>query len=351
MDGPIPRRILLVQTSFLGDVVLTTALDRRLRDAFPAAEIAWMVRPDAASIVEPLLGKEHVLVYDKRGGDRGFSGIGRVAGRLREREFDAAIAVQRSLRTALVLRRAGIPNVVGFAGSPGSWLYDRRVPAAGAHARDRLVALASGLGVAPAPPPMPRLVVDPEAAAAVRTRLAEAGFGAGSDFLVLAPGSAWETKRWPPERFGEAASRLLGSIAEAAVVVGGAGDASLAAGLREAAGVSGTKILDWTGQTSIPELIALVAEARLLVGNDSAPGHIAAATGTPVVSLFGPTVPAQGFAPLGEAAVVVERRDLGCRPCSRHGGRRCPIGTHECLQELPAEAVEAAARELLGAGT
>lgn len=344
----MPRRILLVQTSFLGDVVLTTALDRRLRSAFPGAEITWMVRPDAAPIVAPLLGSEHVLVYDKRGADRGLRGIARTAGRLRECGFDAAIAVQRSLRTAFVLRRAGIPRIAGFAGSPGAWLYHRRVPVAGAHARDRLVALADGLDAPPAEPPLPQLVVDPEAAASARARLAAAGVAGDASLLVLAPGSAWETKRWPARRFGEAAAALLEDVAEFAVVVGGAADGVLASALREAAPGREDSILDWTGRTSIPELIALIAAARLVVGNDSAPGHIASATGTPMVSLFGPTVPAQGFAPLGDTAVVVERSALACRPCSRHGGRRCPIGTHECLEDLSAAQVVDAARVLLG---
>ncbi|MFP6662963.1 MAG: lipopolysaccharide heptosyltransferase II [Deltaproteobacteria bacterium] len=337
-----PQRILLAQTSFLGDVVLTTALARRLLEAFPAAEVHWLVRPDAREIITPLVGPERVLVYAKRAEDAGYRGLLRLAERLAARRFDVGIAVQRSLRTALVLRLARIPLRIGFSRAPGALFYNKRVAYVGAHARDRLVALAAGLGVDVAAPPLPRLQVDEASAASVQARLAAAGVEDTRPLVVLAPAAAWETKRWPPRHFAALAERLLGQGFGHALVVGAPGDGGLAAAIRAEVPAVAARILDWTGATTLAELIALIDRAALVVANDSAPGHIAAALGKPLVSCFGPTVAEQGFAPLGASVALVGRDDLACRPCSRHGTRVCPIGTHECLEGLEVEGVLAA---------
>jgi heptosyltransferase-2 len=346
------RRLLIAQTSFLGDVVLTTPLWRALRDALPDTEIWWLVRPDAAPIVAPLVGPERVLAFDKRGGDGGVGGMLRVAARLRALHFDLAIAVQRSLRTALTLALAGIPERIGFAGAAGATLYQHRVAHRGAHARDRLLALATPLGVAPSPAPDPELVTDPAADAAVARTFAAAGVADGAPLLVFAPGAAWDTKRWPATRFAELARQLVPAEFPHLVLIGTAGDrvhAQLIAAHVARAGATST-VIDLTGRTTTAELVAVLARATLLVANDSAPAHVAAALGRPVVSLFGPTVPAQGFAPLGAHVRVVERA-LRCRPCSRHGSAYCPIGTHECLNDLGAGDVATASRVLLDASS
>lgn len=333
--------------------MLTTPLWRALRDAFPEAEIWWLTRPDAAPLIAPLVGPDRVLTFDKRGKESGLAGMQAIAAKLRALRFDVAIAVQRSLRTAVTLALAGIPERVGFAGAPGSPLYQHRVPQRGAHARDRLLALATPFGIRPVPPPLPVLEIDPEAASAVAARLASAGVGDDERLLVIAPGSAWETKRWPAERFAEAACALVGQEVDRVVVVGTAGDAAHAATIAAALARrthGGSTTLDLCGRTSTAELVAVLARATLVLANDSAPAHVAAALRRPVVVAFGPTVPAQGFAPLGPCVRIVER-ELACRPCSRHGERFCPIGTHECMEDLPATAAVAAARALLAAAS
>lgn len=350
---PRRDRVLLAQTSFLGDVVLTTPLWRALRDALPDAEIWWLVRPDAAPLIAPLTGAGRVLVFDKRGGDAGLGGMWTVAERLRAQRFDVAIAVQRSLRTAVTLMLAGIPERIGFAGAAGSPLYQHRVAHRGAHARDRLLALAAPLIAIPRPAPAPELVADPGAAASLATKLTERGVGSHERLLLLAPGAAWETKRWPAERFAELACLLVPRVVDRVVVIGMPADAAHAA--RIAARLAAEQpaapaTVDLTGKTTTAELVAALARATLVVANDSAPAHVAAALGRPVLALFGPTVPAQGFAPLGPRVALLERA-LRCRPCSRHGGAFCPIGTHECLTELPAAQAARAAQALLDRAT
>jgi heptosyltransferase-2 len=197
------------------------------------------------------------------------------------------------------------------------------------------------------------LSVDPAAAAQVADLLAVAGVAEGTRLLALAPGSAWPTKRWPTSGFARAASALLSSAADRAVIVGAAGDrglaleiASLVARERTTGeGVGRESIIDLTGKTDVAGLVALLARATLVIANDSAPAHVAAALGRPTVAIFGPTVPRQGFAPLGTRVALAER-DLDCRPCSRHGGEACPIDTHACLAGLDVRVVLEAARRL-----
>jgi len=307
------------------------------------------VRPDAAALVAPAVGRDRVIAFDKRGGAAGVAGIVRTARAVREAGFDAAIAVQRSLRTALVLALAGVPRRIGFAGAPGAPFYHRRVVASGRHARDRLLSLVEGLDVPrPDPPPDPRLVVDPAASRAVATLLSEAGLAPSDRLLVVAPGSAWATKRWPAQRFGSLA-RALAPEFDAVAIVGAGGDAALAAAVVRGLSAGGGKTplaIDLCGRTDTAGLVAAIERSGLVVANDSAAGHVAGALGRPVVSLFGPTVPAFGFAPIGPRVRVVER-DLECRPCARHGGDACPIRTHACMESIEVAQVAAAAREAL----
>lgn len=343
------ERVLLAQTSFLGDVVLTTALARALESVLPEVEVWWLVRPQAVSLLEPTYGPGRVLAFDKYGRDGGPVGVARMARKLRSIGFTRTYGVQRSLRTAALLALARIPLRIGYAGSAGAWLYHRRVPKRGAHARDRLLALLGGdLGARPGGVEFaPHLDVDPAAAERVERRLAEAGAGRGEETIVVAPGSAWATKEWPADSFAKAALRLARPGRDRIVVLGTAADAGKARLVREVVGEQAdVEVIDATGETTIADAIAWLARARLVLANDSAPAHIAASFDRPLVSVFGPTVPAQGFAPLGPRVRIVEK-SLGCRPCSRHGGARCPIDTHECMVGLGVSEVVDAGRELL----
>jgi heptosyltransferase-2 len=153
----------------------------------------------------------------------------------------------------------------------------------------------------------------------------------------MAPGSIWGTKRWPG--YGDLARLLPGRI----VVVGGPADQAEAEAVIEGAP---DRVASAAGALGLRTTAALLERAAVLVSNDSAPLHLASAVGTPTVAVFGPTVPAFGFGPRGRA-LVVERYDLPCRPCSPHGPARCPLGHHRCMRDIPAATVRDAVRALL----
>src|SRR5439155_8591134 len=188
-------------------------------------------------------------------------------------------------------------------------------------------------------PPALHVPVAPEAA-----RRAAALVPPGPGPLVgVAPGSVWATKRWAPEGFAAVIAALAAEGARC-VVLGAPDEAALAEEIDRLAGGRATVL---AGRTDLATLVAVVDRLALLVANDSAPMHIACARGVPVVGVFCATTPALGYGPWGPRAAVVEA-DLACRPCARHGGRRCPRGTEDCMRLVAPAAVLAAARAALG---
>jgi len=331
-SGPIDGGTLVIQTAFLGDVVLTTGLISRLATQFGPVDM--LVTPGAVPLVETHPAVREALAYDKKGRDRGLRAWWRLVGTLRDRHYARAYLPHRSARSAALALAARIPIRIGFEGSAGAPLYTHRVarPDA-AHEAERLLALAS-----PAPGEIAELQValtDDDRAVAYAWLAAR---GIGDGFVVMAPGSVWGTKRWP--YYPELIKRLPGRI----VVIGGPGDRELAQTLVDAAP---DRVADATGAMSLRESAALLERAQLLITNDSAPLHLASALGTPTVAIFGPTVPAFGFGPRAPQSALIER-ELDCRPCSLHGPARCPLGHHRCMREIPPDSVRDAIHQLTG---
>src|SRR5579885_1292580 len=298
---PLGRRLLVPQTSFLGDVVLTTPLLRALRARLRPAHLTVLVRPEAAPLLAGHPDVDRVLVDDKRGRDRGVAGLVRTAVRLRRERFDLAVSPHRSLRTALVLAAAGIPHRVGFRDGPGAALYHVRVPRdPSRHAVERNLALLAPFGGASGAPRL-HLAVDPEAARRVAALLPP---GAGP-LVGIAPGSVWATKRWTVEGFARVAAALVADGARC-VILGAAEDRARAEAIRAQ---SGGRAVVLAGRTDVAGLVALIDRLSLLIGNDSAPMHVASARGVPVVAVFGaPT------------------RRARARSGERHGRRGAPSG-------------------------
>src|SRR5262245_5475691 len=334
--------LLVVQTSFLGDVVLTTPLFAALRRRLAPRRLAVLVRPEAAPLVEGHPDVDAVLIDDKRAGDAGLGGIARVARRLRGEAFDVVVSPHRSFRTALVLAAAGIPRRVGFADSHGAFLFHERVTRdRRQHDVERNLTLLEPFGATVG---LPRLHVPVHPAAVARAGdLIPEGRG---PLVGLAPGSVWATKRWHPDGFAGVA-RAMRDEGARVVVLGAPGEQAIAEDVVRRAGGGATVL---AGRTDLATLVAVIDRLALLVANDSAPMHLACARDTPVVAVFCATTPALGYGPWGPRSAVVQA-DLACRPCSRHGTGRCPRGTEDCMRLVTAGAVVAAARTLLSART
>jgi heptosyltransferase-2 len=330
---------LVVQTSFLGDMVLTTPLIAYLAERGPVDVVCT---PAAGALLANHPGVRDVIVYDKRGGDRGMGGFLRLAARLRSAKYDAAYHAQASARSGALTAAAGIRDRVGFATAAGRMFYTTRVaPIENMHHAARLLSLGTrdAGGSVAGESLRPRLYPGAAERDAVDSIL-----GPRRDqrmLVALAPGSVWATKRWP--YYPELAKRL--SRDAQIVVVGGTADAALATAIVDA---TSDGAIDTTGRLSLLASAELIGRAALLVTNDSSPLHLASAMNTPTLALFGPTVPEFGFGPLAEVAVTEGIASLPCRPCDKHGPQRCPLGHWKCMRDLSPEAVAAAVQRLLG---
>jgi len=321
--------VLVVQTAFLGDVVLTTPLLMALAEEFGPVDV--VTTPAAASLLVNHPAVHSVIPHDKRGSERGIGGIFRLASRLRARGYTRAYLPHVSWRSGLATWLAGIPERIGFADAPARASYTHRVARPeGTHETARLLALAGRSG-----PARPVLGITSEEQRSAGEWLAANGIS--DRFVALAPGSVWGTKRW--DKYPALAATLDLPV----VVIGGPGERDLAAEIVAAQPAARNAV----GELPLRVSAALLAQATALVTNDSLPLHLAQATGTPTVAIFGPTVPAFGFGPTGPRDVVVELAGLPCRPCSRHGPERCPLGHHRCIKDLEVVQVRTALDTIL----
>jgi heptosyltransferase-2 len=321
-----PGPVLVIQTAFLGDVVLTTPLLSRL--AARVGPVDVVTTPAAAELLETHPAVRRVIPYDKRGADRGLGGFRRLADQLADARYAGVFLPHRSWRSAALAACAHIPERIGFDDSPAAILYTKRVPRPrGGHESDRILALAEGAGPGE-PAPVVRLTLTDADRATADAWLKERKIT--GPFLAVAPGSIWGTKRWPG--YAELVARTTRPV----VVLGSAADRGLA---DEVAAAGAGRAHAAAGALSLRQSAAIIARADLLVTNDSAPLHLATGVGTPVVAVFGPTTPSQGFGPIGAGSRVVEQKGLWCRPCSPHGPATCPLGHHSCMQAIGVERV------------
>jgi len=331
---------LVIQTSFLGDLVLTTPLLAELARRGPVHVVAT---PAGAPLLARNPDVAGVTIYDKRGTARGVGGLANVAAELDAARSRAAVEgakdaaaylAQGSVRSAALARLAGFRTRVGFSTSAGRWLYTRRVLYRDdRHHAERLWGLATGnADVLPTPEQLrPRLFPGGAEREAVDRLVADGALGS-APLIALAPGSVWATKRWP--YYAELAARLPSHVRLA--VVGAKDDAPLAAEISAAAP---GRVVDATGRLSLLGSAELIRRCRVLITNDSAPQHLASAMGTPTITAFGPTVPEFGFGPLAPHSATAGVSGLDCRPCDRHGPARCPLGHWRCMRELDAAIV------------
>ncbi|MHB8418165.1 MAG: glycosyltransferase family 9 protein [Myxococcales bacterium] len=311
------------QPAYLGDVVFASPLTAALARRWPEAEVLFVARPPAHEIAQRLPGVSAVLIYDKRGKDRGLSGARRVLAELRAHRPELWLSLHGSLRSGLFARAARAHRSFGPAREPGSLLFGARVSFRGLSFPARAVALAAAIGL--------------EADPAIELRLGEQERAVGREIVggvpavALIPGSEWETKRWPAARFAELARRLR-ARGRRPVLLGAPGERRLCAEIAALAG----GCLDLCGG-SVSEALAVLSACEAALGGDSGLVHAARALAVPTVALFGPTDPRRHVAAPRQALVSL---GLSCSPCSDHGSRRCPLGHHRCLSDLSAERAE-----------
>lgn len=320
-------KILILQTAFLGDVVLATPLIEKLHRHFPTAQIDFLLRKGNEGLLRGHPALRQTLIWDKSGGK--YRNLWRMLWRIRRERYDLVVCCQRFAAAGWLTALSGAGQTVGFDKNPMSVFFSRRLPhriGDGGHETDRNLSLIRHL--TDALPERPRLYpaeADFEAAAEA------AGPGA---YVCIAPTSVWFTKQWPAEKWLELIARIPPS--HRVLLLGAPSDQPACATIARMAGSE--RVQNLAGRLSLLQSAALLAGASMNYVNDSAPLHLASAMNAPVAAVFCSTLPAFGFGPLSDRRFLIETTaSLPCRPCGLHGKKACPKGHFDCALTIGAE--------------
>ena len=357
------RRLIVLAPNWLGDVVMSLPALEAVRHWLPDAHLAVAARAPVAPLLTLVPGIDEVVTLQPAGGLRHFAAGQRHRAMTRARlcagEYDAALLLPNSFHAAWLVWRAGIPARWGYRADLRGRLLTRAIPrpTEAVHQAEYYARLVRALG-APSTPLAARLDVPGDARRRAGELLAREG-GERRPLAGFAPGAAsGPAKRWPPDRVGAVAAALARDEGLLPVFIGAPGDAPAVrqaiAAYRLAAGSGAAPVVDLAGRTDLVSMAAVLSACRVVVSNDSGAMHVAAAVGTPVVALFGPTderatapLPYAGRSapgavldaatPAGNVAVITG--EAWCRPCHL---RVCPLD-HRCMHSIGIERVVAAA--------
>lgn len=371
---------LIIQTAFLGDLLLSIPLLRELRRISPDHQITVLCRKGLGGILLKSQLVDEVIEADKSSKASWQAAVAI----LRSRSFDWVLCPHESLRSALLVMRLKANLKVGYRRFFNRFIFDQRIPRpmelpealrqlallepmasewgarlkgfsreqerAGGQTRSGLMEVPSWAEMRV--PALLKLREEfkqtgqmPSASTRVQELIEKLQLGkyaAKNKIVFLAPGSVWPTKMWTEDGFVRVAREML-TEGYQVVLMGSAGEKAICDAIAEKA--KGARSI--AGETALYESAELLSCGDLLIGNDSGSMHMAAAAGVPSVSIFGPTVLEFGYRPWQNEAHVVQV-DLKCRPCGSHGAKKCPLGTHECMKRVSPEMVLTPARDLLG---
>ncbi|MEN6307962.1 MAG: lipopolysaccharide heptosyltransferase I [Anaerohalosphaeraceae bacterium] len=318
------RNILIIKPSALGDIVFAMPALATLRASFPQARISWLVRKEFAPLLECVTGLDEIVLFDRKllgkwwHSRQALSEFRAFLKHLRIGQFDLVLDLQGLFRTAFFAWQTGCSRRFGMSQTRegASLFYTRRVlpPEHSIHLVDYYNKIASEAGAVNLHTDYP---IRPPALAieSVKSKLSASGLG-DKPYAVLILGSAHASKCWPTERFAATATQLAREYGFAIVAAGSKSEQSLAQAVQQKAQIP---IVSLAGQTSIPELVALLKGARLVLSNDTGPGHIAAAMDIPTVVIFGHTNPAR-VGPYGRPNWVAAVNAFGRGPAIEDHG-------------------------------
>ncbi|HET7552873.1 MAG TPA: lipopolysaccharide heptosyltransferase II [Gemmatimonadaceae bacterium] len=351
------RNVLCVRLDALGDVLMSTPAIRALKESSPGRQVTLLTSASGAAVARMIPELDDVMVYEapwmKSAGplaalpERTAADLEMIE-ELRERSFDAAVIFtvysQNPLPAALFCHLAGIPRRLAHCRENPyalltDWVMEEEPERFVRHEVQRQLDLVATVGCYAADERL-SIAVSGAARESVRAKLAAHGVDLSVPWLVAHPGATAPSRRYPPDLFAEAARLIALEHGEQVVFSGSAGERELVAGIRHAMVEPSFTV---AGELDLSELVALVAEAPLLVSNNTGPAHIAAATGTPVVDIYALTNPQH--TPWRVASRVLSH-DVPCKYCYKSV---CPRGHHDCLRLVSPESVARAAGELLAA--
>jgi heptosyltransferase-1 len=318
-----PKKILIVLHGSIGDVTRALPLAGLLRRGFPSASLAWSVEPAASPLLEGNPFIDEVIVFDRR---HWWKSFGPFLSTIRAKGFDLVLDLQRHLKSGMISRASGAPLRLGFHradSKEGNWLFNNlHIERCGEEISklDHYLKFAEQLGIPNAPLEWSFNISAQEQAAADKHLTPVSGA-----YAALFVGSRWQSKQWFPKQIAECAKTLQRDFGLSVVLLGAGADRELA---RQAMAGASNRMHDLVGRTSLREAMAIIQRAKVAVGPDTGLMHIAAALGTPVISLWGATDPRR-TGPFGFGDLAI-RGQAPCAPCYK---KTCPIG-RICMQSI-----------------
>jgi ADP-heptose:LPS heptosyltransferase len=321
------RSFLIIQTAFIGDVVLATSLIEKLHQYYPDATIDFLLRKgnEGLLIAHPYL--RNVLIWDKKKDKQ--KNLFELLRKIRGNKYDVVINVQRFAATGMLTAFSGAGETIGFNKNPLSFLFTRRVrhivstPERPLHEIQRNQKLIEKL--TDALPEKPRLYPS----AADRQKVAQYK---QVKYICVAPASVWYTKQFPAEKWISFIRKVPVGIR--IYLLGAPGDAERCEQIKLRS-EAGERVVNLAGKLGFLESAALQEGAVMSYVNDSAPMHFASAMNAPVTAVYCSTLPSFGFGPLSDKSNIVEVKEkLPCRPCGLHGRKACPLKHFDCAMKI-----------------
>ena len=316
------RKVLIIQTAFIGDVILDTPLIEKLHAFFPHAKINFLLRKGNESLLANNPHVNEILIWDKNHGK--YKNLVRLILKIRSMKYDTVIVVQRFFSTGMIAAFSGAKEIIGFDKNPLSFLFSRKVkhiigtkkqPVHEVERNLKLIEhLTDGSFV------KPKIYLSPQDFQQVKT---------SGKYVCIAPASIWFTKQLPAKKWEELIALLDKTMT--VYLLGGKEDFDFCEKIRN--DCARETVINLAGKLSLLQSAALMKNATMNYVNDSAPLHLASAVNAPVTAVFCSTIPEFGFAPLSNRSKVVETKlHLDCRPCGLHGYRACPKGHFKCAE-------------------
>ena len=312
--------VLIIQTAFIGDVILATSLIESIRAKIPDAVIDFVLRKGNEELLIGNPGLRNVHVLDKA---RKYKSLIHLIKQFRQSRYDYVINVQRFATTGLMTIFSGGKLTIGFDKNPFSFLYSRKAvhQLGNQHEVIRNLRLLEPLGILEHA--RPRLYPSAD-------EIAQVDKYKSHPYITISPASVWFTKQWPAEKWVS----VLKEVGDMRTfLLGGPRDFDHCEKIRSQ--LPNQHIANLSGTLSLLESAALMKDARMNFVNDSAPLHLASAMNAPVTAVFCSTIPDFGFGPLSDQSFIVQTKEiLSCRPCGLHGKKACPQGHFRCATTI-----------------
>jgi heptosyltransferase-2 len=328
-----PKKILIVRTDRIGDVILSTPVIKNVRNFYPHAHIAFMCRPLTKEIVEGNPYLDEIISFDAKAKDKGLWTFLKFCAYLRKKKFDLAIILHPTKSVHWLTFFAGIPQRVGWRKKNG-WLLTQAIThnkqEGQKHELEYTLDILRAMDI-PIVDKNVNLTVKPEAEIKIKEILKNKGIKEGEDFIVIHPSASCPSKRWPQEYFSKLVALLTEKTGMKIVLITSAGEKEFGEKI-----VKESQVIDLRGELSISGLIALLKKAKLFISNDSGPVHLAWPLNIPVVSIFGRKdsgLSPKRWRPLSEKSAYIHKPPFDCQVCLAH---KCIKG-FLCLKAIKPE--------------